>query len=152
MRCTVSEEKVTGIEDFNSYYLQSEVTREMIPSLTQLRLQQQQLLQLQQQQQPLRAENPLRTMTMLQTRQEDSQYQHQEPTVETIKVLTITFARTRTELWTTTVMEGETISAQGGLMRWLTLEMSCSCLLKLNSGGSHIVAFSGEAKPVFSLS
>ena len=83
---------------------------------------------------------------MLQTRQEDSQYQHQEPTVETIKVLTITFARTRTESWTTTVMEGETISAQGGLMRWLTLEMSCSCLLKQNSGDSHIVVFSGDAE------
>ena len=89
---------------------------------------------------------------MLQTRQEDSQYQHQEPTLEMIKVLTITFARTRTELWTTTVTDGVTISAQGGLMLSLILEMSCSCLWELNSGDFHIVVFSGDAEIYISLS
>ena len=134
-------------------YNKSEVTRERKPSQTrhppqqrhQLQQQQQLLLLLQLQQQP-KAEYPLMTMTTLRTRLEYSQVQHQERTAGTMRVLTITFVRTRTELWTTTVRQGVRISAPGGLMRWLISEMSCLSSSKLNYGDSHIVAFSGEAK------
>ena len=135
-------------------YNKSEVTRERKPSQTrhqpqqrhQLQQQQQPQLLLQQLQQQPKAVYPLMTMTTLRTRLEDSKVQHQERTAGTMRVLTITFVRTRTEFWTTTVKQGVRISAPGGLMRWLISEMSCLSLLKLNSGDSHIVAFSGEAK------